>query len=243
MPNTEDDFRKKVVDVEHMWQYPCCWAAIDGCHIPIKYPPGELQSCIEYHNYKNFYSSVLMRLVDSKYQFIWESCGFPGNSHDAIIFQSTDLWSKIKENEILLQIGKDVGGVLVPLLILGESAFPLQPWLMKPFTNGALTTKQSYLNYRLSRGRMITERAYGQLKGRWRVLFRQSESSQEKRAKTTLVCMVLHNICIDQGDTILRALDPAVDPATNGRRDRDIIRKLLQMTSCGKIRDTMKHTK
>ena len=177
-------------------------------------------------------------LFDSKYRFIWGSCGFPGNSHDAIIFQSTDLWSKIKENEILPQTGKDVGGVLVPPLILDDSAFPLQSWLMKPFTNGVPTPKQSYFNYRLSRARMVTERAYEQLKGRWRVLFRKSESSQEKMARTTLVCMVQHNICIDQGDTMPRALDLTVDPATNGRRDRETIRKLLQLTSCGKIRDT-----
>ena len=34
MPKTEDDFRKTIIDMEHMCQSPCCWAAIDGCHIP-----------------------------------------------------------------------------------------------------------------------------------------------------------------------------------------------------------------
>ena len=29
---------------------------------------------------------VLMGLVDSHYRFVWGSCGFPGNSHDAVIF-------------------------------------------------------------------------------------------------------------------------------------------------------------
>lgn len=32
---------------------------------------------------------MLMAMVDSKYTFVWGSCGFPGNSHDAIIFKST----------------------------------------------------------------------------------------------------------------------------------------------------------
>ena len=35
---------------------------------------------------------------------------------------------------------------------------------------GLLFEKQKYFNYRLSRARMVNEGAYGQLKGRWRVL-------------------------------------------------------------------------
>ena len=46
--------------------FPCCWPAVDGCHIPIKCPPGGLESCKEYHNFKNFFSMVLMGMVDSK---------------------------------------------------------------------------------------------------------------------------------------------------------------------------------
>lgn len=34
MPKTEEDFRKKVLDMEEIWQFAYCWAAIDGCHIP-----------------------------------------------------------------------------------------------------------------------------------------------------------------------------------------------------------------
>lgn len=101
MPQTEVELKNKIVDMEEMWQFPCCWAAIDGCHIPIKCPPGGLELCKEYHNFKNFYSIVLMALVDSHYRFIWGSCGYPGNSHDAIIFQSTDLWGKIQEENFL----------------------------------------------------------------------------------------------------------------------------------------------
>ena len=75
-----------------------------------------------------------MGMIDSKYRFVWPSCSYPGNSHDSIIFQSTDLWNQIKNQEYLPKIGKDVGGLLVPPLILGDVAFPLQPWLRKPCT-------------------------------------------------------------------------------------------------------------
>ena len=81
MPKSEqDDFLRKIEDMNNRWQFPFCWAAIDGCHIPIKCPPGGAEACKEYHNFKNFYSIVLMAMVDSSYRFIWGSCGFPGNS-------------------------------------------------------------------------------------------------------------------------------------------------------------------
>lgn len=50
--------------------------------------------------------------------------------------------------------------------------------------------------------------------------------------------MVLHNICIERGGTISKKLNLTVDPITNQRRDRQQIQELLQMTSCGKIRDS-----
>lgn len=236
MPNTQEDFKKKILDMEEFWQFPCCWAAIDGCHIPMKCPPGGLEACKEYHNFKNFYSVVLMAMIDSHYRFVWGSCGFPGNSHDAVIFKSTDLWNSIQDGFIPL-IGKSVGDVNVPPLIVGDSAFPLQTWLMKPFTNAVLSPQQRYFNYRLSRARMVSEGAYGQLKGRWRVLLRKSESNRDQVRITTLACMVLHNICIMKGDTISKKLDLSNESNGQGKRSREEIRKLLQMTDCPSVRD------
>lgn len=163
-----------------------------------------------------------MAMVGAKRRFIWASCGFPGNSHDSIILQSTNIWSKITAGQTIPDIGKDVEGIRVPPLILGDSAFPFQSWLMKPHS---------------SRARMISEDAYGVLKVRWRVLLRKCESAQEEVRDNTLACIVLHNICIERGETLCRQLDPAIDPATNQRRPRDVIRRLLKMTNCHPIRD------
>ena len=237
MPKSEADFKDKIIDMEELWQFPCCWGAIDGCHIPIKCPPGGLQSCKEYHNFKNFYSIVLMGMVDSNYRFLWASCGYPGNSHDAIIFKSTDLWARIHDG-YLPKMGKSINEVMVPPLIVGDSAFPLCTWLMKPFTNAVLTPQQRNFNYRLSRARMVTEGAYGQLKGRWRVLLRKCESARDQVRTTTLACLVLHNVCIDQGDTISRKLDLTIDPNTQERRPREEIRKLLHMTNCSAVKNS-----
>ena len=120
-----------------------------------------------------------MALVDSHYRFVWGSCGYHGNSHDSIILKSTELWSNLTSGNVLPSIGKKITKQTVPPLIVGDSAFPIAPWLMKPYTDAVLPPKQRYFNSRLSRACMVTQGAYGQLKGRWRILLRKCESSAE----------------------------------------------------------------
>jgi hypothetical protein len=237
-PKTVEEFKEKMLDTEQLWQFPCCWAAVDGCHLPISCPPGREQAKKEYHNFKNFYSIVLMALVDAKYRFIWASAGFPGNSHDSVILQATELWQKITSGETIPLISKKIGQSNVPPLIVGDSAFPFTVNLMKPYSRGILNEKQRYYNYRLSRSRMVTECAYGQLKSRWRVLYKKCECSKETVKVFALACVILHNICIDKGDALSPQLNLTVDPTLQKQRDRDTVRKLLQMRNCPKVKNT-----
>ena len=135
MPVTEENFKKKILDMEEFWQFPFSWGAVDGCHIPIKCPAGGAESMKEYHNFKNFYSIVLMAVVDAKYRFVWGSCGFPGNSHDSVLLQSTSLWANIKEGIFSPNFSQLEQGIYVPPLLLADSAFPMEACLMKPYTN------------------------------------------------------------------------------------------------------------
>ena len=77
--------RKKNVGYGRVLAVSLLLGSNDGCHIPIKCPPGGLEASKEYHDFKNFNSILLMGLVDSHYRFVWGSCNFPGNSHDAVI--------------------------------------------------------------------------------------------------------------------------------------------------------------
>ena len=125
----------------------------------------------------------------------------------------------------------------MPPVILADSAFPLKNWLLKPYTNAILSPKQRYFNYRLSRARIVIEGAYGQLKGRFRVLLQKCESSCEQVKVMTLECFVLHNICIDRGDTIPSTLDITVDPKTKRKLASGEVQDLLHMTAERKLQD------
>ena len=56
----EARFKEKILDTEQLWQFPCAWASIDGCHLPLNCPAGGLEACKEYYNFRNCYSIILM---------------------------------------------------------------------------------------------------------------------------------------------------------------------------------------
>ena len=172
----------------------------------------------------------MMAIVGADYRFLWASAGLPGSVNDAFSFQACKLYQDIN-NEKLPEIHKKIKDIQIPPLILGDSAFRHHTWLQKPFTCANLTDKQSYFNFRLSRARMVTECAFGQLKGRWRVLYRKCEASQESLKINILACIVLHNICIEKGDLITQNLDFTYDSVTNRKRSSEELRDILNMVT------------
>ena len=173
----------------------------------------------------------MMGIVGTDYRFLWASAGLPGSVNDACSFQLSLLYQGIASGQKLPVINKIIRETAIPPIILGDSAFPHHTWLQKPYTNANLTEKQSYFNYRLSRARMVTECAFGQLKSRWRVLYRKSEVSQDSLKLAVLACIVLHNLCIEKGDSVSKKLDLTYDPVSKKQNSIEEIRAILKMVS------------
>ena len=158
-PTTRDDYKESMAKFGEEWQFPYAFAAADGSHLPITCPHGGTQAMKQYFNFKGFYSIVLMGLVDSEYRFVWPSVGAPGNSHDSTLIQSTELWGRIVEGNVIPNVVQQVENVDIPPLILGDDALPLRTWIMKPHGDAVLPVDKRYFNYRQSRARLVTEGA------------------------------------------------------------------------------------
>ena len=158
-------------------------------------------------------------------RFLWANVGLTGSVNNACIFQASHLYSNIERGNASPDIKKVLTvqsqrEIQLPPILLGDSAFPNHSWLQKPFPSTVLSEKESHFNYCLSRARMVTECAFSQLKGRWRLLYRKSEVSQHSFKTSVLACIVLHNICIEQKI----ASTTAFDQNKNNRKSSEDIR-------------------
>ena len=185
---------------EEKWGFPQCGGAIDGSHIPIIAPNFDH---ISYYNRKGFYSIVLQATVDDSYCFTDVMVGWPGSVHDARVLSNSSLYQKGLSGT-LFQPGRtrEISGTSVPIVLLGDPAYPLLPWLMKPFSDdGQLTRGKARFNFKLSSARMTVENAFGRLKGRWRCLLKRNDTASNKIPKLVTACCVLHNICEKYGES------------------------------------------
>ena len=78
----------------------------------------------------------------------------------------------------------------------------MRTWIIKPYGDAILNKQKRYLNYRLSKARMVTKGAFEKLNGHWRVLSKKCESNPETLKRFGIASIVLHNICIEMGDII-----------------------------------------
>ena len=62
-----------------------------------------------------------------------------------------------------------IGGVSVPVVILGDPAYPLLLWLMKPYPGAGLSVKEK-IHVQVMQSPVVVECDFGRLKGRWRSL-------------------------------------------------------------------------
>lgn len=189
--------------------FPRVIGALDGTYIPCRTPAHKLPNT--YINRKGGISMTLQGICDSNKLFLdvfvgmkWYKfsqfrlfmvlivlLGFPSKTHDSRILSESFI------NEELPTIC-GVGDYH----IIGDSAYPLQPFLLTPFRNPRqLTPPQRVYNARLCGTRVVIEQAFALLKQRFRQLLHQIDfHTVEKMCKFMISCCVLHNMCIAELD-------------------------------------------
>ena len=201
MPKNES-LREIVDGFDWRWGFPQTAGAIDGTHIPILKPH---HSAADYYCRKGYYSVLMQALVDYRGVFMNVYIGWPGKTHDARVFANSSLYADMVNGRLFPNWTRQIGGIDIPLVVLGDPAYPLLPWLMKPYIESASSTPAEHtFNYYQSRARMVVENAFSRLKGRWRCLLKRLDCDLNNVPNIVLSCVVLHNICERAGDNCER---------------------------------------
>ncbi|XP_023213243.1 putative nuclease HARBI1 [Centruroides sculpturatus] len=166
--------------------FPGIIGAIDGCHIPIKAPS---EAAEKYVNWKNFHSVILQAVCNHNLVFTDCYYGFPDSVHDARVFRNSEVIQKLNDSS------------LSDYHIVGDATYPLVVSLMVPFkNNGHLTAQMHTYNNKLSKSRIVIERSFALLKGRFRWLKNFDANKTSMLTLYILSACVLHNICLMAGD-------------------------------------------
>lgn len=182
VPSTAEEWDAVSNGFHEKWNFPNCCGALDGKHIRVQKPPCSNSNFI---NYKSYFSTVLFALVDSNYKFIFADIGKNGRCNDASIYRDCSLRKGIEDGT--LNFPKDA-------VLVGDDAFPLSNYLMKPYSHhGLLTDDETIFNYRLSRARRVVENAFGIMVSRFRIFTRPIDLIPEKADEIVKGTCSLHN--------------------------------------------------
>lgn len=102
----------------------------------------------------------------------------------------------------------------IPYVIVADDAFPIKPYLMKPYFFRNMDFTRRIFNYRLSRARRIIENVFGICSARFRILLKPIEVQPERAFNIVLAICALHNFLRSRNSVYATATD--FDREVNG---------------------------
>ncbi|XP_037555700.2 putative nuclease HARBI1 [Dermacentor silvarum] len=183
-------------------------SCVDGSLIAIIAPKGDNKA--SYMCRKGFYALNSMFICDAGMRILAVDALRPGSDHDAHVWRTTWLRRRFQEGHIA-KAGEH---------LLGDSGYPLEPWLLTPVPgHPPAHTAEGRYNTAHASMRSVVERCIGLLKSRFRCLqrYRALHYEPERAANIVAACAVLHNLCLDEGDSAFDEVDD--DDSSNSNSD------------------------
>jgi hypothetical protein len=159
--------------------------AIDGTHFILSEAPA--QDPTAFFTRKKRYALHCQGIVDFRGIFINYVVGWPGSVHDARVYANSDFF--LNKSEYIE--GDDY--------ILGDSAYPISPFLISPFKNPS-NYRHRQFNFIHSKHRVAVENAFSRLKARFKALKELSVKDLKTAIKLAECAILLHNFLENCGD-------------------------------------------
>ncbi|XP_060759492.1 putative nuclease HARBI1 [Neoarius graeffei] len=161
-------------------RFPNVVGAIDGTHVKVQAPSENEHLFI---NRKGYHSLNIQALCDHNLKFLNCVAHWPGSVHDSRILQNSQLCEAFEEG-------------IIDGILLGDSGYPLKPWLLTPFLNPTTPAQRKY-NAAHCSTRNTIERAFGVLKRRFHCLHGELRMIPDRVCNIVCATVVLHNMARD----------------------------------------------
>lgn len=176
-----------------------CIGALGGKRVLVCKSPCSGSEC---YDYKGHYSLIMMALVDANYKFMYVEVGASARAIDAGVWERCGLRDAIEKNIINIppSTPNPFTSRQCPFVMVGDDAFPLKTYLLKPYPGKDLPNEKLIFNYRLSHARRTSENAFGIMARRFQIYKKPINTSPENVKDIVLATAVLHNyLQVDSG--------------------------------------------
>ena len=191
-PTTTMEWKRVSEGFEQIWNFPHCVGAIDGKHVVMQAPG---RSGSTFYNYKGTHSLVLLAVCDAHYCFTLIDIGDAGRHSDGGVLNNSAFGQAMKAGELSLPGAELLSGITspIPYYFVGDAAFSLKTYMLRPYPGRYLPESKRIFNYRLSRARRIIENTFGIMATKFRIFRRSIVANPVKVTKIIKAACCLHN--------------------------------------------------
>ena len=150
---------------------------------------------------KTKYTVNNLALTSYNNTFLYAAVGASETTHDASMLNKSSLFYDVPSGRALPDRKVNLSDIVdIPLVTIGDSAFPRFSWLIKCYNENTRDRQEPYFDKMLCSARVVLENKYGMLKGRWRFLYKETETLPENLRYIIMTCIALYNLYIAEND-------------------------------------------
>ncbi|WOL04798.1 nuclease HARBI1 [Canna indica] len=190
---------------EKLLGLPNCCGIIDTARIMMCLPSVDTSNKV-WVDHEKKHSMILQAIVDPEMRLRDIVTGWPGSMNELPVLCSSGFFNMCEKGTRLNGEKVELAeGLEVREYIIGNSGFPLLPWLLTPYQEKDLLDGETEFNKRLSATRVVAQKALARLKDTWKIIQGEMWRPDKHRLpRIILVCCLLHNIVIELEDEVVR---------------------------------------
>ncbi|GBG72738.1 hypothetical protein CBR_g12305 [Chara braunii] len=177
---------------------PYCFGAIDCTHVYVDKPANAPSE--NYFDRKQQFSVVAQVVVDLDMRILYVFMGYPGSVHDQRVQRNSSLFRRAEAGELF--VAEPVllpGRVSTTGYLLGDNGYSPRTWMLVPYGGTDQPGDIGLFDTWQKTTRGVVERAFGRLKGMWRLFLRHHKTNMDNLPQQFLAVCIIHNLLLEAG--------------------------------------------